>query len=215
MALERTLYILLLLIGTVPSYAAMCENNSVNYTGEYLVDHRAVLEFEYGTSNVSATTGLEATFVISPGPVDYSYVMRKHQGVNDTEENSDSNAADASIRQLGDLIPEVDRICVAPPHQGAGLECVDMEDAGITRMMPMEVDADCNLIKGWATYLEPKTPGCNGTICTPVAYYATYTQSDTGAGAPVQLSSGDPRGFGMKRSLLYVLVSSFALVGGV
>jgi hypothetical protein len=207
-----SLYLILLVtlcvVGT--SYGAICENNSVNYTGKYEIDHHAILEVEYESGNVSATNDLVATFLILPGAVDHSYVMRKHSGEDDTEENSNSDAADATINALAKLSYDVDRICVAPPQPGAGLECVDLEDAGITKLMPMEVDADCNLIKGWATYLEPKTPGCNDTICTPVAYYATYTRSDSGAGAPIQLSSGAPCGFEIKTILVYIAVSTFA-----
>ena len=207
--MTRFFFVLFALCAASTSYGAICENNRVNYTGDFIIDHQATLEAEYESGNVTATRDLQGTFLILPGPLDHSYVMRKWVGVNDTVENSDSDAADATIDALAKLGDGADRMCVAPPQQGAGLECVDMEDAGITRLMPIEVDANCNLIKGWATYLEPKTPGCNGTICTPTVYYATYTRSDAGSEAPIQLTSDATYGFEMNMIVLYVLINSF------
>lgn len=42
----------------------------------------------------------------------------------------------------------VQTVCGAPPYPGAGVECVDLEDAGISRLTPLEVDKDCNNAHG-------------------------------------------------------------------
>lgn len=151
-----------------------CKNNNINYTGDYIVGYNVILEYIEG-EGVNEVRDDESTFRILPGSEggsSISYVMKKH--VDGDGQDQQTKAGLETVDAVANL--SVDRMCVAPPHSGAGLECVDIEDAGITNLRPLQVDDDCNMLVGWATYIEPKTPGCNSNLCAPVVYEATYTR---------------------------------------
>lgn len=174
----------------------MCDNNAISYQGLYTVTWSG--RSTVNSSNAAIRTdGFEAQFQIDAAPPsesgsqEYSYWVRRYVGEkNATTTDANVVASVSAAKEVG-----VDSICVAPPYPSAGLECVDVEDAGLTRLTPIEVDADCNLIKGWSTYLEAATPGCDGPLCYPVASIRTWTRegSDGAVDSVTLLPSGSTR----------------------
>ena len=145
-----------------------CPQNSVIYTGEYLHIIRNTLLYTNGS--VRGVDEFNTTFLISPGAVENSYVIRKptiFENLNRTFTNN------GSVDTQDVISSDVESICVAPPYPGAGLECIDVEESGTFTVMPLEVEANCNMLKGWIIYKEPKLPGCDSDVCTPAVGYST------------------------------------------
>ena len=157
----------------------VCENNSINYAGYYDYASFALSTIDE-SGNATRMDDFKAAFEIFPAPPnsagsrEYSYWIRRYLG--DTLNISvPTLVLDATVEEVSKIDP-ADTICVAPPFESAGLRCVDLEDAGINQLTPLEVDADCNLIKAWGTMMEPKTPGCDGPLCYPVASFNVWTR---------------------------------------
>lgn len=145
----------------------ICPDNSVNYAGEY----RFVIESSvgYGNDTVKALGPFSSVKLISPGEAKYSYVQKKWTPI---AQGDGSIMTDNSFIDEQDFenIP-VETMCMAPPQSGAGLVCADVKDDGVSRIIPIEVDRDCNMLKGWNTYLEATLPGCEaGSFCSYVSY---------------------------------------------
>lgn len=156
-----------------------CPNNSVNYAGEYIFVAGPGLIFSNGSVQDSVPSGGFSTrYLILPGEATNSYVIKKlaHPYPEDTDDGAaNTSLIDDEPQDFGN-IPVV-TMCVAPPFPGAGLECVDLEDVGITRLTPLEVDEDCNVVKSWYLYMEPMLPDCTRPFCSIVAY-GTYTRAN-------------------------------------
>eukprot|EP00890_Picochlorum_soloecismus_P000248 jgi/Picsp_1/1223/NSC_04704-R1_---NA--- len=152
-----------------------CPYNSVNYAGEYIFVAGPGLIYSNGSVQDSVPNGGFSTrYLILPGDATNSYVVKKLAlpYPEDTDGATNSSFIDDRPQDF-ENIPVV-TMCVAPPYPGAGLECVDLEDVGITRLTPLEVDEDCNMLKSWYLYMEPTLPDCTRPFCSLVAY-GTYT----------------------------------------
>ena len=181
--------------------AAICDNNSIKYSGQYTVTWS-------GRSNVNAENDAiamadqTAQFVITTPPGEQApsvrYWLSKFTA-NETDfddVNLDAHAASAQKN-------EVDSLCVAAPYNNAGLQCADVDDAGILALHPLEVDSECNLVKAWGTYLEPATPGCDGPMCYPVASTRTFVRDGSEAGTnTISVSDGAISRGGLIESLM-------------
>jgi len=144
-----------------------CPDNSVNYAGEY----KYVIEsgLAYSNDTVQTLGPFSSVQLILPGEAKHSYLKKKLTPLiaGDGSVTTNSSVTD---EQDFDSIP-VETMCMAPPQSGAGLVCVDVKDDGVSRISPLEVDKDCNMLKGWLTYLEATQPGCEpGTFCSYVTY---------------------------------------------
>ena len=181
--------------------AAICDNNSIKYSGQYTVTWS-------GRSNVNAENDAiamadqTAQFVITTPPGEQApsvrYWLSKFTA-NETDfddVNLDAHAASAQKN-------EVDSLCVAAPYNNAGLQCADVDDAGILALHPLEVDSECNLVKAWGTYLEPATPGCDSPMCYPVASTRTFVRDGSEAGTnTISVSDGAISRGGLIESLM-------------
>ena len=83
---------------------------------------------------------------------------------------------------------------MAPPFESAGLQCGDLEDPGMLSITPLEVDANCNLMKAWNTYLEPKTPGCDGELCYPNVAFGIWTRQGSETTESISLTNSNSGG---------------------
>ena len=166
--------------------AALCDNNAIKYSGQYIATYS-------GRSNVDAENRAiapadqEAQFVITTPPGEQApserYWMEKFTG-NETYEDALSAAVTAAAENA------VDALCVAAPYDNAGLQCADIDDTGILTLHPLEVDAECNLVKAWGTYLEPATLGCDSTECRPVASIRTLVRVGSEGTATISVANG-------------------------
>ena len=132
--------------------------SDVRYAGTY-VRHRSVQISNYeGQIAVEKDQNSTIQIVQAEGGTSRSYLIRKHVNVppSDYDAATIQAAAEASQKLPGNITS----MCVAPMYSDEGLQCVDIDDAGITSLRPLRVDEDCNLTLGWMTYLEPMTPGC-------------------------------------------------------
>ena len=181
--------------------AAMCDNNSIKYSGQYTVTWSG--RSSVNAENDAIVTGPEtAQFVITTPPGEQAPSLRywlKRYTANETDfddVNLDAHAASAQKN-------EVDSLCVAAPYNNAGLQCADVDDAGILALHPLEVDSECNLVKAWSTYLEPATPGCDVPMCYPVAQIRTFVRDGSEAGTnTISVSDGAISRGGLIESLM-------------
>lgn len=145
----------------------VCDNNNINYAGYYNIDVFGGSTIDE-KGNATRVDDFETVFEIFPAPPnsagsrEYSYWVRKSVG-NTVNPSIPDPTVKATLDDLNEFGP-ADSICVAPPFESAGLQCVDLKDAGMYQLTPLEVDANCNLIKGWSSYMEPKTPECEGSL---------------------------------------------------
>ena len=213
----RVVWPFLMLCGVLIAAGARgaCDSNSINYAGNYNLDgfgHSSIDE----KGNATRTEDFKAVYQIFPAPPnsagsrEYSYWMRRYVG--DTVNISVTNPVVESVVEAVSELGPADTICVAPPFESAGLRCVDLEDAGINQLTPLEVDADCNLIKAWGSYMEPKTPGCEGPLCYPIITYGVFTRlgSETTESIPLANSSGG--GQYSYHAVLVVLLLLYAML---
>ncbi len=91
----------------------------------------------------------------------------------------DNNATSDGGSEEDLVSAQAESMCFAPPYHGEALECVDLSDPAQLRVMPLEVDEDCAMLKGWVMYLEPKSPGCTTGVCDPAIGYSTMIRNDT------------------------------------
>ena len=75
-------------------------------------------------------------------------------------------------------------LCMAPPYPGAGLRCVDTEDAGTREYQATRINDNCNVIEAYYIYTEPFTqpypcpdPPETPTLCYPSITFAEITRS--------------------------------------
>ena len=123
----------------------------------------------------------------------------KRYTANETDFDDASHSGAAASAQKN----EVDSLCVAAPYSNAGLQCADVDDAGILALHPLEVDSECNLVKAWSTYLEPATPGCDGPMCYPVASIRTFVRDGSEGGTnTISVSDGAISRGGLIESLM-------------
>ena len=183
------LIVLFCVIGT----RGLCEQNSVNYSGVYIFDYSrgSTLDASGNPTRVDHTPAQVRIFAApanNVGSRESSFWMQKF--FNQTEEDFDGAALSDSVEgalKLG----SVNSLCVATPHEGAGLECVDLEDSAAFRIMPLEVDADCNMLTGWSTYIEPSSPGCTNASCFPMIAATDVTRVGSGNVEAIPLASSD------------------------
>lgn len=147
-----------------------CPNNSIKYSGEYNVVTESGLGYLNGT--VLDVGAFETTHVILPGLAKNSFVIKKLAHLQ--PEDGDIREGNNSSITVENVPAET--LCIAPPYPSAGLECVDVEDIGISRVTPLEVDEDCNMIKGWMVYIEPTLPDCSKSRFCSLSGYATLSR---------------------------------------
>ena len=174
-----------------------CDNNSINYAGTYKF-------FALGRStvdekgNATRVDDIEALFQIfaappnSAGSQEYSYWIKSWNG--DTVNISSPDPVLEAGIAADEFLSPADKICVAPPFESAGLQCVDLEDPGMFRITPLEVDANCNLIKVWGPYLEPKTPGCEDKVCFPFVAYMIWIRQGSETTESISLTNSNSGG---------------------
>ena len=181
--------------------AALCDNNAIKYSGQYIATYS-------GRSNVDAESRAiapadqEAQFVITTPPGEQApserYWLKRYTDKGTDFDDTSLGGAAASAQKY-----EVDSLCVAAPYNNAGLQCADVDDAGISALHPLEVDSECNLVKAWSTYLEPATPGCDGPMCYPVASIRTFVRDGSEAGTnTISVSDGAISRGGLMLSLM-------------
>lgn len=171
------------------------------------------MDKELGVS-VDYSSNLRILPVIDPsdGTVSLTgYTIRKHTNESKPLESPTAQAGSAAARASS-----ITSICVTPTqYPDTGLECVDVDDAGISRLRPVRVDDDCMLIQGWLTYLEPQTAGCapDDALCSPSVYQGSvvrmgYSMDDGTPFVPVLASSSADGGglFVMIGFIMYSLL---------
>ena len=172
----------------------ICDNNSINYAGNYTWNGYGISSVDE-KGNAIRLDDVEALWEIFPAPPnsagsrEYSYWV--HRYVGDTLNISvPTPVLDATVEKVSKIGP-ADTLCVAPPFELAGLQCVDLEDAGMFKLIPLEVDADCNLIKGYGAMSEPKTPGCEGPLCYPAIALHIFSRRGSEGVQSIPLASGN------------------------
>ena len=187
--------------------AAVCDNNSIKYSGQYTVtwSGRSTVNDE---NDAVVTVHETAQFVITTPPGEQApserYWMGKFTG-NETYEDATLSAAVTAAEENA-----VDALCVAAPYDNAGLQCADIDDVGILTLHPLEVDAECNLVKAWGTYLEPATPGCDSPQCRPVASVRTLVRVGSEGTATISVANGAVS----RGSLMLSAVAGLIALGG-
>jgi len=189
------------LLDLASNVAAVCDNNSIKYSGQYTVtwSGRSTVNDE---NDAVVTVHETAQFVITTPPGEQApserYWLKRYTDKGTDFDDTSLGGAAASAQKY-----EVDSLCVAAPYNNAGLQCADVDDAGISALHPLEVDSECNLVKAWSTYLEPATPGCDGPMCYPVASIRTFVRDGSEAGTnTISVSDGAISRGGLMLSLM-------------
>lgn len=212
-SVARGLMVLALtIIFSVSGTRGLCEQNRINYTGMYLISVYGVSTLDESEKPSHIVGPPAQAHLIFPAPANSdgstqsAFWMEKF--VNQTVDDFNGVALDDSVL-VAERLGRVNSLCVAPAQEGAGLECVDLEDPGMYRITPMEVDADCNMITGWTTYTEPLTPGCTSPSCYPMIGTGNITRVDSENVETIALASG---GF-YSTHMMSVVQAYFLLVG--
>jgi len=178
--------------------AAVCDNNAINYSGVYDVTYTARSGVN-AENEAIALPDFTAQFVITTPPGEQApserYWMSKYT------DNAAYNATDAIANnaEIAAQVNGVDTLCVAAPHDDAGLDCADIDDAGLTALQPLEVDLECNLVKAWSIYLEPATPGCDDPTCRPATFIRNFKRVGSEGATAISVANGS---VGMGLSLM-------------
>ena len=169
------------------------------------------MDEELGVS-VDFSSNLRILPVIEPSDGATSstgYTIQKHTNKSQPLESLTAQAGAAAAR-----ISNITSICVTPTqYPDIGLECVDVGDAGISRLRPVRVDDDCMLIQGWLTYLEPQTAGCapDDALCAPSVYQGSVVRMgysmDDGTPFMPPLASSSADGGGMFVMIGFIMYS--------
>jgi hypothetical protein len=131
---------------TAPRALASCQNESLNYDGDYKTVY-ATASFSDGAV-VGPNTGSFPTRIESIGNDIYAV----------TKASNATGLVTSSAETVGST--EVTSLCLARRFGTPGLECADVDDTGYMQLTPLRVDEDCNVIQLEKVYLEPFTNGC-------------------------------------------------------
>jgi hypothetical protein len=130
---------------TAPRALASCQNESLNYDGDYKNQFSGAY---FSGGAVGPNTGSFPTRIESIGTDIYAV----------TKASNGTGLGTSSAETVGST--EVTSLCVARTYGAPGLECVDVDDTGYHQLTPLRVDEDCNVIQLEMVYLEPFTNGC-------------------------------------------------------
>lgn len=131
---------------TAPRALASCQNESLNYDGDYTTQLSGA--YFSGGAVVGPNTGSFPTRIESIGNDIYAV----------TKASNGTGLVTSSAETVGST--EVTSLCLAGRFGTPGLECADVDDTGYSQLTPLRVDEDCNVIQLWQVYLEPFTNGC-------------------------------------------------------
>jgi hypothetical protein len=149
-----------------------CADNAIDYAGTFRFPTLSMLNYQK-SGELESSENETFSIQVQRGPAGpLSYVINKF--VDNATQVLDATATKTAYDATAGL--EVNSICVAPPHDGAGMLCVDVDDAGMYNFHALEVDDDCKLTKAWATYTEPMVPDCENELCNAAASYRMVTR---------------------------------------
>jgi len=131
---------------TAPRALASCQNESLNYAGDYTTQLSGA--YFSGGAVVGPNTGSFPTRIESIDNDIYAL----------TKASNGTGLVTSSAETVGST--EVTSLCLARRFGTPGLECADVDDTGYSQLTPLRVDEDCNVIQLWQVYLEPFTNGC-------------------------------------------------------
>jgi len=149
---------------TAPRALASCQNESLNYDGDYTTQLSGA--YFSGGAVVGPNTGSFPTRIESIGTDIYAV----------TKASNGTGLGTSSAETVGST--EVTSLCVARTYGAPAMECADVDDTGYIQLTPLRVDEDCNVIQLWLVYLEPFTNGCppGDDKCRPSASGGTWTR---------------------------------------